>query len=271
MIEILSSVCNVNTCFLKTLIDIMSQASSSDTLNPTPAIIKQVVFKFSKEGIEVTSDHNRRVFASASIFNTFFCEYEYKEDFPICIGISLEILKSCFKHVHKQDTVKMTISKEEFATFPNVIDFIINENKGFSIKFNIVQNIECDEQTSFEKIVSVSSTRVSNIFKELGNIRQNVSMSLATDQIKLSSNIINLAESWVSFPIPRRTKTNQIDTKSEYFKFLSKMAVFDERCDIFMETDTMNVVFETNIKNYRESKTKIFGRIRIGITNNVKA
>lgn len=234
--------CQRNTYFFKNLIEILSQNSplieSADKKS-----IKQACFKLTQEGLELYSDTKRYVTVSSIMLKSSFEEYNYKDTEPLCIGISMDILKNCFKYVHRNDEITMKISTGYYDNFPTTIDFLQNENKGFSIKFNIVQNFSYNNFDTYSHVLKLPSPTFTNLYKELGGIKKKVEIFAETNQsgdkiIKFSTNLVDIAVNWIVFPttsnfeIPCRSSV-----KSEFLKIASKIGNFSDYVDVFINKD----------------------------------
>lgn len=242
------------TSFFKSIVDIVSQISMIESVGQKKIkTIKQVCFMISNDEFKIYSDSVRLVNASATLTKNFFYEYEYNDEEPMCIGISLDILKTCFKHVHRNDDFTMSIKKDPYSVFPDTVDFSLNNTKGFSIKFNTVQNIESETGDGAMHIVDIPSNRFSVLYKEIGGIKKKVRVEVDKKFVKFSSNMVDIAVNWVVFDkstdfVP---KASVVYTKSEYFKMISKLSVLDSKIR-FLVNDKGEFSFEVNLENGTE-------------------
>lgn len=243
--NIFNAVCKNNCIFLKTLIEITSQISSVD--ERVKKTIKQLFLKIGKEDIELFSDSSKIVTSMFLIKKKFFQSYSYEDDEPLCIGISLDILKKNFKNIHRSDTIKIIINQEEYNNFPTTIYFILNENKGFSIKFNIVQNIETNVYPDYNQIIKLPSYRLVNLCREIGGIKKNVKLMFKNGVLRMSSSTVDIAENWVEFKmLEDNSDLKDLTLKSEYFKIISKISTFSENISCLINSKG-DLLFKTNI------------------------
>lgn len=261
--NILTAECKGNTIMLKTLIDMNSHISSAKNKdNDNVKRIKQIFLKIDSKGIEMFSDMMKIMTAFVNLDKTFFTQYTYNDEEPLCIGISLDILKTCFKNIHRNDNLKFTISKSEYSIFPNTICFVVNDTKGFSIKFNIVQAMDNINYDDYKKLVNIPSNRFSNLYREIGGVKKQVKITQDDNFLKLSSTMIDIAENWVKFPMQDVSTEDfeEITIKSEYFKIISKIAIFDKNV-VFAVNKSKHLLFKTNIK----TANNIIGSIFINV------
>lgn len=207
----------------------------------------------SKEEFKIYSDSVRLVNASAVLDKKFFYEYEYNDDEPMCIGISLDILKTCFKHVHRNDDFTMSIKKDPLSVFPDTVDFSLNNTKGFSIKFNTVQNIESENGDGAVHILDIPSNRFSVLYKEIGGIKKKVCVEVNKNLVKFSSNMVDIAVNWVTFEKSTEfvPANSVVYTKSEYFKMISKLSVLNSSVK-FLVTENGEFSFKVKLENKNE-------------------
>lgn len=261
------AVCTKNTIFIKNIIDTISQVLTSEILEGGETnFLKQMMMRIDENGVEFYSDYKRRVSTVIKVNKDFFSEFIFNDVGALSIGISLDILKSCFKYINRNDEVKISIKKEELALFPNTIDFTINNNKGFNIKINIIQNMMDDENEKFIAMVDLASNRTSNIYKELGGSKKPVKLILSKESLKLSTNMIDIAESWLSIPLsnPSEEEIERV-TRIENFKITSKLSVFNDKCKLLIDPETLNLKFKSDIINIKTSKNKSLGEVTISI------
>lgn len=105
------------------------------------------------------------------IYKNFFYKNIYKDDEEsdnkdddesyndLCIGISLDVLKSCLKYALRKDSISISIKTCEGSIFPNKINFKLNNNKSFDIKFNIAQNINSDTNHKMNLLTIIPSEK----------------------------------------------------------------------------------------------------------------
>lgn len=293
---VFKAICSKNTFILKTLIEMMSQISSVESVEGNNNSIKQLSLKVTKHHIELYSDTKKVVTASATLEKIFFSEYYFNDESALCIGISLDLLKSCFKNINRNDVLSISILKEEYNEFPSIISFTFNENKGFDVKFNLVQNIENNNYDDYFEILSLESHRFANLYKEVGGIKKRVKLLLTEDKLQLTSSMIDIATNWVFFnrsdantrctnprsgsdetpvhSVHGSSETNASDTRSsikfpeaflrsEYFKITSKISTLDHSLKFNLNSDT-NILLTSNILNLRESK-QVLGYMYINI------
>lgn len=260
MDEIFSATCTDNTILFKTIIELLSNISSVNFRDGIKkSTIKQLSLKITKEGIEINSDNLKSVFASTFLNKHFFSSFEY-DDEPICIGISVDILKSCFKYVHRTDILKITINKDEYSTFPSTICFSLNDMKGFTVKFHIVQNFDNEHKTNTKTMISLPSSRFSNLYREIGGIKKMVKIYTKDDHLYMSSTMVDIAENWVCFKLLDPSVKCNIEIKSEYFKIISKLSMFNSMINFNIED---NIVLSSEIKNPKSEE--ILGSITINL------
>lgn len=267
---IFRALCKETSVVLKTLIEMLSQISSVENKNLDSASksIKQLYLKITKDGLEMFSDSMKVVTSIIKISTNFFLEYNYEDEDSLCIGISLDILKSSFKNIHKNDIISITIDKDKYNNFPDKIIFTVNNIKGFSIKFNTIQNICNETNNSYKSLIEVSSQRLSNLYKEIGGIKKKVFLNFQNSGIlRLQSSTVDICENWVDFKLT----TNEEDyinslpdiiLKSEYFKIISKMTTFSEIISLNIN-EKGNIIFKSIIKNN-------LGQVSIKISNTYK-
>lgn len=261
--NIFSAICKNNCIFLKTLIEITSQISSVNT-EKIKKTIKQLFIKINNSEIELFSDSSKTVTSMFIIKKKFFVDYLFEESSPLCIGISLDILKKNFKNIHRSDKIKITIDQDEYNNFPNTIYFTLNDTKGFSIKFNIVQNIETNTYEDYKTIVKLPSYRLVNLCREIGGIKKIVKLQFNNGILRMSSSTVDIAENWVEFKMVENTEElKDLFLKSEYFKLISKISTFSETiyCLINPQGD---LLFKTNINKTDHDS----GTAYISILNN---
>lgn len=251
---IFKALCKETSVVLKTLIEMLSQISAVENIESTSKTIKQLFLKISKEGLEIFSDSMKVVTSVININKTFFLEYEFNDDESLCIGISLDILKSSFKNIHKNDIISIIIEKYQYNNFPDKIIFTVNNIKGFSMKFNTIQNI-CNDTNfiNYHNILDVSSQRLSNLYKEIGGIKKKVFLNFKNKELlRLQSSNIDISENWVDFNLKTESdiikNLPEIILKSEYFKIISKLSTFSDIISINVNLKG-NLLFKTNIKN----------------------
>lgn len=265
--------CKNNTALFKYLIDIVSQVSSVESIDTNKKSIRQVYFKISSSCLEICSDQSKIVYACIKIDKKFFQEYNFccdgsednedNEDIDenvLCIGISLDIIKSCFKYVHRTDVMEILIEKDEYSNFPDNIKFVMNKTKGFNIKLNIVQNIDSGGFEHFVPLVEIPSSRFSNIYKEVGGVKKQVKVAIDKGLLKMSSNMVDIAENWVMFETQSAEAQGEFIVKSGHFKIVSKLSVFDKKVKLsFHEPD---ILLQTNIVNAKGSDG-VLGEIKV--------
>lgn len=264
---IFKALCKETSVVLKTLIEMLSQISSVENknLDNTTKSIKQLYLKITKDGLEMFSDSMKVVTSIIKIYKNFFLEYDYKDEESLCIGISLDILKSSFKNIHKNDIISININKDKYNNFPDKIIFTINNIKGFSIKFNTIQNICNDINNSYTSLIEVSSQRLSNLYKEIGGIKKKVFLNFENPGIlRLQSSTVNISENWVDFKLTNNKEEYinslpEIILKSEYFKIVSKMTTFSDIISL-STNEKGNIIFKSLIKNN-------LGKVSIKISN----
>lgn len=253
---------NLSSNYLKTLIEMFSQVSSVENKDGVKNSIKQICLKISKERFEIFSDTTKVVTSFAILTKDFFSEYDYKDSDVLCIGLSMDIFKSCFKYVRKNDSIIISIKKDSYDNFPNIIHFTLNKNKGFSIKFTIIQNIDNSFQNDLKLVTFIPSPQMNNLFKELGGSKKNVKIELTSKQIKLSSTMIDIAENWVILPVETNEFNKEMFIRSEYLKISSKISSFNKRIKM-MINDEEDITFSTEIS----LGCKNLGEIYINIVN----
>lgn len=265
---IFKATCSKNTFIFKTLIEMMSQISSVENKDKKINTIKQLSMKISSDNIELYSDSKKVVTGFAILEHKFFSDYFFSYDCQLCIGISLDLLKSCFKNVNRNDVLIMKIYKEEYNVFPNLISFSFNETKGFDIKFNLIQNMDNNSYENYHEILTIESMRYANLYKEVGGVKKLVELSLSDETLKLTSSMIDIAKNWVIFK-RSENKNNlkftvpECSLKSEYLKITSKISTLDNNLKLSLD-DQANILLSTHILNLRESK-QILGNMFINI------
>lgn len=253
--------CDKSTFFLKTIIELVSNLSYTDNISITnEKEIKQICMKISKDRIEIFTDSMKVVSSKFLIYKNFFNTYKYfEEDSELCIGISLDIIKSCFKYVHKNNKLHIKIEKDVYDNFPNIISFTLDNIKGFDIKFNIIQNIDNSfDCKDYINLTNIPSDRLTNLHKEIGGSKKQVNYILNKDKLKLSSTMLNISENWVEFLLSyEKQKYDHINfptTKAEYFKNITKLSAFNDsinisinqRGDLFMKTSILESKYNKN-------------------------
>lgn len=238
-----------NTVLFKTIIELISSISSTEQGNKKQ--VKQLCMKISKDGFEIFTD-SQKIISSNIILNTnYFDKYFYSdEDEILCIGISLDIIKSSFKYIHRTDTLCIAIKKDENIMFPNTIFFTLNNSKGFSIKFNVVQNIEQNSHENYVQAIEIPAKRLSNLYREMGGIKKRVFIESKNGQLLMFSTTVDISENWVSFPLidnkQQQNNISDISIKSEYFKIVSKMSLLDTNVKMYIDNNK-NILLVTNV------------------------
>lgn len=269
---IFKAMCSKNTFIFKTLIEMMSQISSVENKDKKINTIKQLSMKISNDNIELYSDSKKLVTGFAVLEKKFFSDYFFSYDYQLCIGISLDLLKSCFKNVNRNDVLAMKIYKEEYNVFPNIISFSFNETKGFDIKFNLVQNMDNNSYENYREILTIESMRYANLYKEVGGVKKLVELSLSDETLKLTSSMIDIAKNWVIFKRAEDKKNlkfeiTECSLKSEYLKITSKISTLDNYLKFSLD-EKANILLTTNILNLRESKQNL-GNMFINILTQI--
>lgn len=260
---IFSALCeNQSINYLKTLVEMFSQVSSVENKVGVKNSIKQICLKISKERFEIFSDTTKVVTSCAILNKDFFSDYDYRDSEVLCIGMSMDIFKSCFKYVRKNDSIRISIKKDSYDNFPNTIEFTLNKTKGFSIKFTIIQNIDNSFKNDLKLVTFIPSLQMNNLFKELGGIKKNVKIELTPKQIKLSSTMIDIAENWVILPVETTEFNKEMFIRSEYFKISSKISSFNKKIKMKMN-EGEDITFATDII----LGGKYLGEIYINIVN----
>lgn len=241
--------CKKYTVILKTLIEMMSQISPSDLITDDVKSIKQICLNISEKSIQFYSDSKKPVVSTfALIQKEMFDIYEFKEETSLCIGISLDILKTCFKYVRRNDELKIILIKSEYNTFPDKIKFTLNDTKGFIIKCNPVQNIDLDDFDDYTHLVKIQTSKFSNLYKEIGGVKKKVNIAVKNNSLVMSSNMVDIAEKWINFPLDKELIINQTTiVRSEHFKVASKISTFDNCVNLCMDKNG-NILLKTNIR-----------------------
>lgn len=258
------------SAILKTLVEIISQVSSTtdaclnsdSSTDNTVKHMKQACIKISKENIQIYSENTKNVFIRAVINKETFEEYNYSGQ-PLTIGISMDILKTCFKNIHKLDELKIRIEKDSYSSFPNIISFILNDTKGFCIKFNIAQNIMMSDYTEYKDIINIPSSKFSNLYKEIGGVKKKVVLTLKDGYLKLATNIVDIATNWVNISTQSKfIPEKETLVKSECFKTAARISTLDSCVKLLINLKG-DLLFKSNIVR----DNKIVGTVYFNINN----
>lgn len=264
MTYIFNAECKKTTMFVKTLIELMSNISIVENIQDDNKYVKQLYLKITKEGMELFSNTQKIITSCAILNQEFFSEYSYKDE-PLCVGISLDILKTCFKNIRKSDVLKMSIMDDEYKNFPDTISFVFNDTKGFSVKFNIVQNIDNIYFENYKYIADIPSNRLTNLHKEIGGIKKNVKISIQNNRLTMTSTMVDIAENWVSFPTRDVISDKlEMNMKSEYFKTVSKISYFNTFVN-FQVNNTNDILLKSDIVNAKLNRD-VLGFIFVNIS-----
>nr|UOX61094.1 MAG: hypothetical protein DiTV3a_F16ORF1 [Diabrotica toursvirus 3a] len=250
-----------NIIIFKTLIDLISQISSVDYIEEsTTKNVKRIFLKITKNSMEFFSEQKKVVVCNAIFTTDNFTTFEFKDEEPLCIGISLNILKNSFKNINRNDILNIAIPKKENLNFPDTIFFTVNNIKGFNIKFTIMQNMINNNYSSFTKIIEMPSKRLNNLCKEIGGTKKDVLVKSTDNNIRFSSELFDIATIWVEFPFYQHTDIN-VNTvmKSEYFRITSKISTVSNVVD-FSLNDNGDILMSVMIVN---SKNCNIGNIEI--------
>lgn len=262
--NIFTAKCQGSVSILKTFIDIMHHvAISNSNINK---LVKQIYIKISDSGLYISSCNTDTIKSNIFLSKTFFSEYLFNEERDLCIGISLDIIKTCFKNVTKNDSMIITIQKEEFNNFPSKINVILNKIKGFSIKFNILQNIALENYDNFVDIADIPVKSIPNIFRELGGSKKIVEMSSSEEDggiIKLQTSLVDIAENWITFPLKGKIYFPPLYLKCENFKLITKLSLLDNNVIIGYYQENNCLIFKSKIK----TKNGEFGDVNILINS----
>lgn len=254
MTYIFNAECKKTTMFVKTLIELMSNISIVENIQDDNKYVKQLYMKITKEGLEFFSNTQKIITCFVILNQEFFSEYSYKDEEPLCIGISLDILKTCFKNIRKFDVLKMSIMDDEYKNFPDTMSFIFNNTKGFSVKFNIVQNIDNIYFENYKDIAEIPSNRITNLHKEIGGKKKNVKISIQNKLLTMTSTMVDIAENWVSFPTKSVISDKlEMTIKSEYFKTVSKISYFNTLVN-FLVNNTNDILLKSDIVNVKVNR-----------------
>lgn len=154
---------------------------------------------------------------------------------------------------------------DEYKNFPDTISFVFNDTKGFSVKFNIVQNIDNICFENYKDIADIPSNRLTNLHKEIGGIKKNVKISIENKLLTMTSTMVDIAENWVSFPT-KDVISNKLEmaVKSEYFKTVSKISYFNNIVN-FQVNNTKDILLKSDIVNVKLNKD-VVGNIFVNIS-----
>lgn len=245
--RIFTAECEKSVIIIKTFIELMYHITTMDS--STTKVIKQIYFKITQDGLEIFSCNTEKIQGYFKLRKSFFNNYKLYQEEDLCIGISLDIIKTCFKNIARNDVMLMYIEKEEFVNFPNRINVVLNSVKGFSVKFNILQNILPESYDNFKDLCIISQKKNHNIFRELGGGKKIVHIETCNGKIKLKSSLVDIAENWIMFDlIEKDFEMKNFSLKCEYFKLITKLGVFNNN-NIIISYDKDNniLMFKSKI------------------------
>lgn len=152
-----------------------------------------------------------------------------------------------------------------------MINFKLNNNKGFDIKFNIVQNVDLDtDDTNIKLLTSIPSRRLSNLYKEICCVKKSIRMKTENGILKFSTTLIDVAETWTSFDLDKDFNQKiDITVKSEFFKLLSKLSIFNNDTELLFDSVNKTVIVRNTIIPKTLLKRSIFplGYVEIKINH----
>jgi hypothetical protein len=251
--------CKNSVTIIKTFVDIMYNISSMDSSGQK--LVKQIYIKITNDGLYFSSCNTENIKGNIFLSKDFFEKYELNQEGELCIGISLDIIKTCFKNILKNDSMEIMIKTEEFNNFPDRINVVLNQVKGFSIKFNIIQNTLFEKYDGFIEICEINVKSIPNIFRELGGSKKIVEVSTEDNKLKLQSSLVDIAESWITFPLKNQVELPKLLLRCEIFKLITKLGLLDENIIISYSFDKQCFLFSCNNKIRHEN----FGNINIFI------
>jgi hypothetical protein len=246
----------------KNLIELLAHVAPLRKTNS----IKQAFLKINANGICFYNDLNSNVSIYVMLDRKYFCSYKFEfDDFQdINVGISLDILKNFMKTIKKNEGICIRIFKKDIQIMPNEIEFAIsstNNNRskrGFTIKFNIIQNRIILPQKYLEemKLVELNNIEFLNICKEMGGTKKDISVISHNKELIFSCNQLDIGTNWLAFSQDNDTKDFNIKFPSEYVKTIVKMSTFSKKINIYIDENHKMLIFESDLEKNLLSKSK---------------
>jgi len=225
--------------------------------------IKQAFLKINKNGIYFFNDENCNVNIYIMLDAKYFCSYSFDfQDFEdLNIGISLDILKNFMKTIKKNEGICVRIFKKDIQIMPNEIEFAISSNnnrskRGFSIKFNIIQNrvLTTDTYDIEKRLVELGNIEFLNICKEMGGTKKDISVISHNKELIFSCNQLDIGTNWLSFSQDCDSDDFTVTFPSDHIKTIVKMSTFSKKIDIYHLNKQL--IFTSDLEKNILSKSK---------------
>jgi proliferating cell nuclear antigen PCNA len=162
--------------------------------------IKTGCFEIDNTGISLRMmDHHRKILIDLKLESENFIVYLFNSQ-KMFLGINSAHFHRMLKATKKKDSLELFIDDE----FPNDLGIKVTPKENTrittsTIKIQTIQNLDIDIPNGYEKPITVSSSELQKMLKELGNIGNIINISSKQFSIKFSSNASGIYKRSVSF------------------------------------------------------------------------